>query len=74
MEKLQQKLNYQFKDLSLLELALTHRSMGKKNNERLEFLGDSILGLVISRELYKRFTQIEEGKLSRLRSHLVRVN
>jgi len=72
MEKLQQKLNYQFKDLSLLELALTHRSMGKKNNERLEFLGDSILGLVISRELYKRFTQIEEGKLSRLRSHLVR--
>ncbi|MDC0390286.1 ribonuclease III [Candidatus Thioglobus sp.] len=72
MEKLQQKLNYQFKDLSLLELALTHRSMGRKNNERLEFLGDSILGLVISRELYKRFTQIEEGKLSRLRSHLVR--
>ena len=72
MEKLQQKLNYQFKDLSLLELALTHRSMGKKNNERLEFLGDSILGLVISRELYKRFKQIEEGKLSRLRSHLVR--
>ena len=68
MEKLQQKLNYQFKDLSLLELALTHRSMGRKNNERLEFLGDSILGLVISRELYKRFTQIEEGKLSRLRS------
>jgi len=72
MEKLQQKLNYQFKDLSLLELALTHRSMGKKNNERLEYLGDSILGLVISRELYKRFKQIEEGKLSRLRSHLVR--
>ncbi len=72
MEKLQQKLNYQFKDLSLLKLALTHRSMGKKNNERLEFLGDSILGLVISRELYKRFKQIEEGKLSRLRSHLVK--
>ncbi|MBT4182213.1 MAG: ribonuclease III, partial [Candidatus Thioglobus sp.] len=39
MEKLQQKLNYQFKDLSLLQLALTHRSVGKKNNERLEFLG-----------------------------------
>ncbi|ALE53024.1 ribonuclease III [Candidatus Thioglobus autotrophicus] len=72
MEKLQQKLNYQFKDLSLLELALTHRSVGKKNNERLEFLGDSILGLVISRELYKRFSHVEEGKLSRLRSHLVR--
>ncbi|WP_428087191.1 ribonuclease III [Candidatus Thioglobus sp.] len=72
MEKLQQKLNYQFKDLSLLKLALTHRSVGKKNNERLEFLGDSILGLIISKELYKRFEHIEEGKLSRLRSHLVR--
>lgn len=72
MEKLQKKLNYQFKDVSLLQLALTHRSVGKKNNERLEFLGDSILGLVISRELYKRFTQVEEGKLSRLRSRLVR--
>jgi len=72
MEKLQQKINYQFKDLSLLRLALTHRSMGKNNNERLEFLGDSILGMVISRELYKRFPHIDEGKLSRLRSHLVR--
>ena len=72
MEKLQQQLNYHFKDLSLLKLALTHRSVGKKNNERLEFLGDSILGLIISRELYKRFTHVEEGKLSRLRSHLVR--
>ncbi len=72
MEKLQKKLNYQFNDVSLLQLALTHRSVGKKNNERLEFLGDSILGLVISRELYKRFTQVEEGKLSRLRSRLVR--
>ncbi|HIB97872.1 MAG TPA: ribonuclease III [Candidatus Thioglobus sp.] len=72
MEKLQKKLNYKFKDVSLLKLALTHRSVGKKNNERLEFLGDSILGLVISRELYKRFTQVEEGKLSRLRSRLVR--
>ena len=72
MEKLQQQLNYHFKDLSLLKLALTHRSVGKKNNERLEFLGDIILGLIISRELYKRFTHVEEGKLSRLRSHLVR--
>lgn len=72
MDKLQQKINYQFKDVALLKLALTHRSMGKNNNERLEFLGDSILGLVISRELYKRFSQVDEGKLSRLRSHLVR--
>jgi ribonuclease-3 len=72
MKKLQQKINYQFKDVSLLKLALTHRSTGKNNNERLEFLGDSILGLVISRELYKRFDHVDEGKLSRLRSHLVR--
>ena len=72
MDKLQQKINYQFKDVALLKLALTHRSMGKNNNERLEFLGDSILGLVISRELYKRFSHVDEGKLSRLRSHLVR--
>lgn len=72
MEKLQKKINYQFKDLSLLKLALTHRSMGKNNNERLEFLGDSILGVAISKELYQRFTHIDEGKLSRLRSHLVR--
>ncbi|RUM76511.1 MAG: ribonuclease III [Candidatus Thioglobus sp.] len=72
MDKLQQKINYQFKDIALLKLALTHRSLGKNNNERLEFLGDSILGVVISRELYKRFDHVDEGKLSRLRSHLVR--
>lgn len=72
MEKLQQKIHYQFKDISLLKLALTHRSVGKNNNERLEFLGDSVLGSVISRELFKRFVHVDEGKLSRLRSHLVR--
>ncbi|HIM58782.1 MAG TPA: ribonuclease III [Psychromonas hadalis] len=72
MDKLQQKINYQFKDITLLKQALTHRSVGKNNNERLEFLGDSILGVVISRELYKRFDRVDEGKLSRLRSHLVR--
>lgn len=72
MKKLQKKINYQFKDLSLLELALTHRSMGRNNNERLEFLGDSILGVVISKELYQRFPCVDEGKLSRLRSHLIR--
>ncbi|MCS5590152.1 MAG: ribonuclease III [Candidatus Thioglobus sp.] len=72
MDKLQQKINHQFKNIALLKLALTHRSMGKNNNERLEFLGDSILGVVISRELYKRFDHVDEGKLSRLRSYLVR--
>ena len=72
MENLQQIIGYQFKDVSLLKLALTHRSAGKRNNERLEFLGDSILGAVISYELYQKFPHIDEGKLSRLRSHLVR--
>lgn len=72
MEKLQQKINYQFKDISLLKLALTHRSMSKNNNECLEFLGDSILGTIISAEIYQRFKSADEGKLSRLRSSLVR--
>ncbi|BAF61683.1 ribonuclease III [Candidatus Vesicomyidisocius calyptogenae] len=72
MKKLQKKINYQFKDLSLLKLALTHRSTGRNNNERLEFLGDSILGVAISKELYQRFPCVDEGKLSRLRSHLIR--
>lgn len=72
MENLQQIIGYQFNDPSLLKLALTHRSAGKRNNERLEFLGDSVLGAVISYELYQKFPHIDEGKLSRLRSHLVR--
>ncbi len=72
MKNLEQKINYNFRDSSLLKQALTHRSVGKNNNERLEFLGDSVLGAVISYELYKKFPYIDEGKLSRLRSHLVR--
>jgi len=72
MEKLQKNIFYQFNDIGLLKQALTHRSVSKKNNERLEFLGDSILGCVISRELYQRFPLIDEGQLSRLRSYLVK--
>jgi ribonuclease-3 len=72
MEKLQKNIDYKFKNISLLKKALTHRSVGKQNNERLEFLGDSILGSIISRELFQRFPSIDEGQLSRLRSHLVR--
>ena len=72
MEKLQKNIFYQFIDIDLLKQALTHRSVSKKNNERLEFLGDSILGCIISRELYQRFPLIDEGQLSRLRSSLVR--
>jgi len=72
MDKLQKKISYQFKNIDLLKQALTHRSVGKNNNERLEFLGDSILGCIISRELYHRFPLIDEGQLSRLRSSLVK--
>ena len=72
MDKLQKNISYQFNNIDLLKQALTHRSVSKNNNERLEFLGDSILGCVISRELYQRFPLIDEGQLSRLRSYLVR--
>jgi ribonuclease-3 len=65
-------LGYQFTDQDLLEQALTHRSAGGLNNERLEFLGDSILGFVIANELYARFPQASEGQLSRLRASLVK--
>lgn len=56
----------------VFQKAVTHRSMGKKNNERLEFLGDSVLGLVITDYLFKHLPDSKEGELSRLRSHLVR--
>jgi len=72
MEKLQKNINYHFNNIALLKQALTHRSVNKNNNERLEFLGDSILGCVISHELYHRFPLVDEGQLSRLRSSLVR--
>lgn len=71
-ERLCRTLKYQFKNSSLLEQALTHRSAGHKNNERLEFLGDSILNFVIAHALYERFPEVSEGQLSRLRAHLVR--
>ena len=72
LEQLQQRIDYQFRDPELLRLALSHRSCGAKNNERLEFLGDSILSLVISDFLYQKFADSREGDLSRMRSQLVR--
>jgi len=70
--KLQATLCYEFKDVSLLITALSHRSYGSKNNERLEFLGDSVLGYVIAELLYHQYSSDNEGKLSRYRSILVR--
>ena len=63
---------YRFKEASLLARALTHRSFGSDNNERLEFLGDSVLGMVVSTLLYRRFPEAEEGQLTRMRARLVR--
>ena len=71
-QKLCRRLGYFFADLGLLELALTHRSFGGKNNERLEFLGDSILNYVIAEDLFHRFPKAKEGELSRLRASLVK--
>lgn len=70
--KLYKILNYKFKDYALLVRALTHRSKSKKNYERLEFLGDSILGFVIAEMLYTKFPSLAEGKLSQIRSKLVK--
>lgn len=70
--KLSQRIDYTFSDTSLIELALTHRSCGGKNNERLEFLGDSIVNLVIAEALFIKFPEAKEGKLSRLRARMVK--
>ncbi|HWS75849.1 MAG TPA: ribonuclease III, partial [Quisquiliibacterium sp.] len=71
MESLQQRLGYSFREPGLLKQALTHRSYGRHNNERLEFLGDSVLNFVVSSLLYEGFGRIDEGDLSRMRANLV---
>lgn len=68
----QSRLDYRFRDAGLLVLALTHRSYGRLNNERLEFLGDSVLNMLVAEWLYDSFPGAEEGTLSRLRAALVR--
>lgn len=68
---LMERMQYRFADESLLATALTHRSMGSNNNERLEFLGDAVLGLCIAEVLYRRDSRVGEGDLSRLRASLV---
>jgi ribonuclease-3 len=71
-KKLAKQLGIHFNDLTLLKMALTHKSANKNHNERLEFLGDSILSFVITSELYEKNSHLREGDLSRLRSSLVR--
>ena len=72
VRQLQERLNYRFTDESVLMLALSHRSCGSHNNERLEFLGDAILGLSVTDILYRKFPKAREGELSRMRSQIVR--
>ncbi len=72
LDKLERKLGYSFQDPDLAVLALTHRSYGGRNNERLEFLGDSIVNFLIAEDLYQRFPEAREGQLSRLRARMVR--
>lgn len=72
LDRLEKRLGYRFRDRQFLNLALTHRSYKGPNNERLEFLGDSILSFVIAEYLYQRFPNAKEGQMSRLRASLVK--
>lgn len=77
MVKIEEKLNYKFKNRALLTMALTHSSYANENrsrgacNERLEFLGDSILGFIVAEYLYSTFPELPEGKMTKLRADLV---
>ncbi|RDH84724.1 MAG: ribonuclease III [endosymbiont of Galathealinum brachiosum] len=71
LPRLEKLINYQFNKIELLNEAVTHRSAGARNNERLEFLGDSILNFVIAADLFTRYPGSSEGDLSRLRASLV---
>ncbi len=72
LNRLETRLGYQFVQADLLKRAITHRSAASRHNERLEFLGDSILSLVIAEALYHRFPEVSEGDMSRMRATLVR--
>ena len=72
MKDINNIIGYQFKDEKLLHRALTHRSKSSRNNERLEFLGDAVLGFIIADYLFQKYPNANEGDLSRLRSVLVK--
>lgn len=73
LSALERRLGHRFANRRLLEQALTHRSHGPDNNERLEFLGDGVLGCAVAETLYERFPGLPEGKLTQLRASLVRM-
>ncbi len=72
LSNLEKAIDYKFQDEALLETALTHRSFGHGNNERLEYLGDAALGFIIADAIFQKFPQATEGDLTRLRSSLVK--
>jgi dsRNA-specific ribonuclease len=72
MVALQQRLQHEFNNPALLQQALTHRSHSAEHNERLEFLGDSVLNLAVAHLLFERMSHVPEGELSRMRSNLAR--
>lgn len=72
LDVLQTRIGYRFVGLELLQQALTHRSFSSVNNERLEFLGDSVLNFIIAHQLFNLFPHLPEGDLSRLRAKLVK--
>ena len=72
LQVLQKRLGHQFSNPALLQQALTHRSHSGTHNERLEFLGDSVLNCVVAALLFESFADIDEGDLSRVRANLVK--
>ena len=72
LEALQERLGYRFRQPALLQQALTHRSFSADHNERLEFLGDSVLNLAVAHLLYEKLDELPEGDLSRVRANLVK--
>ena len=70
--QLAQRLGHEFSDSELLDLAFRHRSSGLQNNERLEYLGDAVLGMIIAEALFERFSGAKEGDLTRARARLVK--
>ena len=72
LDRLQRRIGYTFADPERLLLAMTHRSFGNHNNERLEFLGDSLVNMIIAEYLYNHFARAREGQLSRLRARMVK--
>jgi ribonuclease III len=72
LANLERRIGHRFSNPALLEQALTHRSYGSPHNERLEFLGDGVLGCVVAAELCERFPEASEGGLSRVRASIVR--